>query len=102
MKNLRDILAPEFTLIAIITTVATARNFIFLASTKLTFLLTMSPSGSMADVPRNLLKEIQDLERQFTVEPAKLKEITEHFVKELTKGLTVEGGSIVGFGRIES
>ncbi|KAM0342766.1 hypothetical protein ACHAPU_009258 [Fusarium lateritium] len=53
-----------------------------------------SRKGSMADVPKDLAEEIQKLEKHFTVEPAKLKEITEHFVSELAKGLTVEGGSI--------
>ncbi|TQS35261.1 hypothetical protein Golomagni_04324 [Golovinomyces magnicellulatus] len=50
--------------------------------------------GSMADVPRNLLAEIKRLEEQFTVPTEKLKAITAHFVKELEKGLSVEGGSI--------
>jgi hexokinase len=65
----------------------------------------------MADVPKDLLAEINKLEEQFTVDTAKLKAITKHFVDELTKGrppyfsvmifadtfigLTVEGGSIV-------
>jgi len=67
----------------------------------------------MADVPKNYLEQIKKLEQQFTVDTQKLKEITEHFVSELTKGiycvlslrcecyanfksgLTVEGGSIV-------
>lgn len=40
----------------------------------------------MADVPQNLLEQIKELERLFTVDQQKLKEITEHFVKELTKG----------------
>lgn len=48
----------------------------------------------MADVPKDLLEQIKELERLFTVDQAKLKEITEHFVKELAKGLSVEGGSI--------
>lgn len=42
--------------------------------------------GSMADVPQDLLQQIQELEKLFTVDQAKLKEVTEHFVKELTKG----------------
>lgn len=42
--------------------------------------------GSMADVPQDLLEQIQELEKLFTVDKAKLKEVTEHFVKELTKG----------------
>ena len=53
-----------------------------------------SRKGSMADVPKDLLEQITELERLFTVPAAKLKEITSHFVDELTKGLTVEGGSI--------
>ncbi|KAJ4126716.1 hexokinase [Fusarium oxysporum] len=48
-------------------------------------------SGSMADVPKDLADEIHKLEKLFTVEPAKLKEITDHFVSELAKGLSVEG-----------
>lgn len=42
--------------------------------------------GSLADVPQDLLEQIQELERLFTVEPKKLKEITEHFQNELAKG----------------
>ncbi|CZT05334.1 probable hexokinase [Rhynchosporium agropyri] len=53
-----------------------------------------SRRGSMADVPKDLLQEIERLERLFTVPKEKLKEITSHFVKELEKGLSVEGGSI--------
>ena len=40
----------------------------------------------MADVPRDLLEEIKRLEELFTVDTKKLKEITDHFVSELTKG----------------
>lgn len=40
----------------------------------------------MADVPEDLLEQIKELERLFTVDQIKLKEITEHFVKELAKG----------------
>lgn len=43
-------------------------------------------SGSMADVPKDLADEIHKLEKLFTVESAKLKEITDHFVSELAKG----------------
>ncbi|RSL51231.1 Hexokinase [Fusarium duplospermum] len=53
-----------------------------------------SRKGSMADVPKDLADEIHKLEKLFTVETAKLKEITNHFVSELAKGLSVEGGSI--------
>ncbi|KAK8088958.1 Hexokinase [Apiospora hydei] len=52
------------------------------------------PTGSMADVPKDLLQEIKKLEEQFTVNSVTLKKITDHFVSELTKGLSVEGGSI--------
>ncbi|CAM1506940.1 Fc.00g065810.m01.CDS01 [Cosmosporella sp. VM-42] len=51
-------------------------------------------AGSFADVPKDLLGEIKRLEQLFTVDTAKLKEITDHFVDELAKGLSVEGGSI--------
>ena len=40
----------------------------------------------MADVPRDLLQEIKKLEEMFTVPKEKLKEITDHFVSELTRG----------------
>lgn len=53
-----------------------------------------SRKGSMADVPKNLLEEIHKLEEVFTVDAAKLKQITDHFVTELAKGLTEEGGDI--------
>ncbi len=49
------------------------------------FALTLS-TGSMADVPKDLLQEIKRLEDLFTVPKEKLKSITEHFVKELEKG----------------
>ncbi|KAJ5809391.1 Hexokinase [Penicillium pulvis] len=53
-----------------------------------------SRKGSMHDLPQNLLKQIKDFEEYFTVDQAKLKQIVAHFVKELEKGLTVEGGNI--------
>lgn len=43
-------------------------------------------SGSMADVPKDLLQEIKRLEELFTVDKAKLKSITAHFISELDKG----------------
>ena len=49
----------------------------------------------MADVPKDLLEQMKKLEEMFTIPQDKLKQITDHFVKELTKGLTKEGGSIV-------
>ena len=42
----------------------------------------------MADVPEDLLGQIKYLEKIFTVDQAKLKEVTDHFVKELDKGET--------------
>ncbi|KAH9998904.1 hexokinase [Xylariaceae sp. FL0662B] len=53
-----------------------------------------SRKGSMADVPKDLLSEIAKLEEQFTVDTKALKAITKHFVSELDKGLSVEGGNI--------
>ncbi|KAI9673936.1 MAG: hexokinase A [Caeruleum heppii] len=53
-----------------------------------------SRKGSMADVPKDLLQQIKELERLFTVDRDKLKQITTRFVSELSKGLTVEGGDI--------
>lgn len=40
----------------------------------------------MTDVPEDLLEQIKELERLFTVDQAKLKKITDHFVQELTRG----------------
>lgn len=40
----------------------------------------------MSNVPEDLLDEIKHLEEMFTVDKAKLKQITEKFVKELAKG----------------
>lgn len=53
-----------------------------------------SRKGSMADVPKDLLEQIKKLEKLFIIPQEKLKQITDHFVSELTKGLTKEGGSI--------
>jgi hexokinase len=54
-----------------------------------------SRKGSMALVPKDLLEQIADLERLFTVPTEKLITITDRFVDELEKGLSKEGGSIV-------
>lgn len=43
-------------------------------------------TGSMADVPEDLLTQIKYLEKIFTVDRVKLKEITNRFVSELDKG----------------
>lgn len=50
--------------------------------------------GSFTDVPEDLLNELTRIEQLLTVTPAKLKEITSHFVDELTKGLSAAGGNI--------
>jgi hexokinase len=55
---------------------------------------TPSRKGSMADIPHDLMQEIKKLEDQFVVDTTKLKAISNHFVGELEKGLTVEGGDI--------
>src|SRR5947208_2924962 len=48
----------------------------------------------MADVPKYIVDEIANLERLFTIDTKKLKEITEHFVGELKKGLEKEGSNV--------
>ncbi|KAI9789054.1 MAG: hexokinase A [Peltula sp. TS41687] len=48
----------------------------------------------MADVPKNLLDQINELERIFTVDREKLKQITDHFVSELQRGLSENGATI--------
>ncbi|KAL1839490.1 hypothetical protein VTJ49DRAFT_1465 [Mycothermus thermophilus] len=48
----------------------------------------------LADAPKDLVNEIKHLEELFTIDTAKLKEITNHFVNELAKGLSEKGGSI--------
>ncbi|KAF2088535.1 hxk, hexokinase [Saccharata proteae CBS 121410] len=53
-----------------------------------------SRKGSMADIPKDLMDQIKKLEETFTVDTKKLKEITNHFMNELAKGLSKEGGSI--------
>jgi hexokinase len=42
--------------------------------------------GALGDAPKDLLSEIKHLEQLFTIDTAKLKEITNRFVNELTKG----------------
>ncbi|KAJ5020640.1 hexokinase-domain-containing protein [Bipolaris maydis] len=53
-----------------------------------------SRKGSMADMPRDLKEQIEKLEEQFVVSTEKLKHISDHFVAELEKGLSEQGGSI--------
>lgn len=50
--------------------------------------------GSTADCPPNLLVQLEHFKKLFIVPTDKLKEITAHFVTELEKGLTVDGGDI--------
>jgi hexokinase len=52
--------------------------------------------GSFADMPTDLKAQIDRLEELFMVPTDKLKAISDHFVTELEKGLSKEGGSIVG------
>lgn len=48
----------------------------------------------MADMPRDLKDQIDKLEELFVVPTTKLKEISDHFVNELERGLSNEGGTI--------
>jgi hexokinase len=52
----------------------------------------------MADMPTDLKTQIDKLEDQFIVTTAKLKDISDHFVSELKKGLSEAGGSVVSRG----
>ena len=42
----------------------------------------------MADVPKSLLEQVKELEELFLVDQKRLKEVTDHFVKELEKGMS--------------
>lgn len=53
-----------------------------------------SRKGSTADLSPDLIEAINDLERLFTVDQARLKKITEKFVTELEKGLEKDGQNI--------
>lgn len=44
----------------------------------------------MHELPQNLLEPIKEFEKAFTVDRSKLKEIVNHFVKELEKGETTD------------
>lgn len=48
-------------------------------------------------MPRDLKEQIDKLEELFVIPTPKLKQISDHFVTELKKGLTKEGGSIVSY-----
>lgn len=49
----------------------------------------------LADIPEERTYFLKQYEDWFTVETPELKKITDHFVKELDKGLSKEGGNIV-------
>lgn len=46
-------------------------------------------------VPEHVVSDLRQYEDWFTIDPLMLKKITDRFVEELDKGLTVEGGNIV-------
>ena len=50
--------------------------------------------GSMVDMPKDLLDEIKKFEDMFSVDAATLQKVTKHFISELSKGLSKEGGNI--------
>nr|P50506.1 RecName: Full=Hexokinase [Schwanniomyces occidentalis]AAB34892.1 hexokinase [Schwanniomyces occidentalis] len=50
--------------------------------------------GSFLDVPEYLLKELTELEGLLTVSGETLRKITDHFISELEKGLSKQGGNI--------
>lgn len=50
----------------------------------------------MADVPKDLLDQIQKLEDLFIVDGNKLKQVTDQFVSELRRGLEQNDATIVG------
>ena len=50
----------------------------------------------LGSVPAWLTSELKQYEDWFIIESPDLRKITDHFVKELEKGLTKEGGNIVG------
>ena len=46
-------------------------------------------AGSKADIPKDLLAQIEGLEKMFTVDTQKLKQICDHFISELAKGIVL-------------
>lgn len=50
--------------------------------------------GTFTDVPESLIHELAELEKLLYATPEKLREIVNHFVSELNKGLSKEGGNI--------
>lgn len=52
----------------------------------------------LAGIPDERIQFLKQYEEWFTIDTPALKKITEHFVNELDKGLSKEGGSIVSSG----
>lgn len=50
-------------------------------------------------VPEHLTRDLKEYEDWFILKGPELKRITGHFVKELEKGLTKEGGNMVSSRR---
>ncbi|KAL3234885.1 Hexokinase-1 [Nakaseomyces bracarensis] len=50
--------------------------------------------GSMVDMPQEYLEQIKKFEDMFTVDATTLQDVTKHFITELKKGLSKEGGNI--------
>lgn len=50
--------------------------------------------GTFTDVPAEWMEELHKVENLLTVSPDTLKKVTDHFVSELNKGLSKEGGNI--------
>ena len=48
----------------------------------------------MADVPKELMQQIENFEKIFTVPTETLQAVTKHFISELEKGLSKKGGNI--------
>ena len=49
----------------------------------------------LTGIPEDRIQFLKQYEDWFTIEAPKLRQITDHFVKELEKGLSEEGGNIV-------
>ncbi|QFZ29959.1 putative hexokinase-2 [Clavispora lusitaniae] len=50
--------------------------------------------GTFTDVPEELIEQLHHFEQILTVSPEKLRQITDHFIGELNKGLSKKGGNI--------
>lgn len=54
----------------------------------------------LADIPDERIQFLKQYDDWFTIKTPELKKITDHFVKELEKGLSKEGGNIVRSGAL--